>query len=571
MTGVTRLRERLALGDFALLAAVSDLERSVATAHLWLEEYVSGDTVPEGEIDAGLERARRLAAVILEGGAADGGRYRLEPMDDAGARSRAAAVRTLLDQFGELSRRRREGFARGAEVGIGSPLDVEVDRAFRQLFEETAALERVLVRRMNRNRDRAQRLLLSVVAAWIVLLAAGVVGLAIVQRRRRATEAALHDSELQLLQAQKMEAVGRLAGGISHDINNYLAAITAQCERVKMKAAPGDPTAARMEEAIQTAFKASSLIRRLLAFSRRQPVRREVIDLNTVVSDLEPMIRRLLGDDVRLETGLAPGLWNVEIDPAQLEQVIVNLVVNAREAIPGGGRVRIDTANLDAGAGLEAGERVALAVGDTGSGILPAVRDKIFEPFFTTKEESGSSGLGLATVYGIVTQHDGRIRVDSEPGAGTTFTLDFPRSSAPAPAPRRAERKADLPRGSEAVLLIEDNDDVRRSAQALLAELGYRVDAAGSGAEALATFERAGGGFDLVISDVVMPDQSGPEVVDLLRERKPQLRVLFISGTSGKLILHHGLRRGEFDLLEKPFSLDTLAHTIRDILDRTLV
>jgi signal transduction histidine kinase/CheY-like chemotaxis protein len=421
---------------------------------------------------------------------------------------------------------------------------------------------------MSRNRERARRLLQSVVASWIVVLGAGVAGLAIVQRRRRAAEAALRESERQLLQAQKMEAVGRLAGGIAHDINNYLAAITAQCERVKMKTAADDPTAARMEEAIETAFKASSLIRRLLAFSRRQPLRREVIDLNAVVADLEPMIHRLLGDDVRLATRLAPGLWSVEIDPAQLEQVIVNLLVNAREAMPGGGRVTIDTANLRSDAGGEGREMVVLAVADTGTGIPPEVRDKIFEPFFTTKEESGSSGLGLATVYGIVAQHGGRIRVDSEPGAGTEFTLYFPRSAKAAPPARAAERRTELPRGAEAVLLIEDNDDFRESARAILADLGYRVEAAAGGDEALAAFERAAGGFDLVISDVVMPDRSGPEIVDLLRERKPGLRVLFISGTSGNLILRHGLRRGEFDLLEKPFSLDALARTLREILDR---
>jgi signal transduction histidine kinase/CheY-like chemotaxis protein len=570
LAGAEWIRERLILQDFALAGAVGEVQRRVATVHLWLEEYVTGDEVPQGEMLLSLDRARRLVDAMIAGGEVDGGRFRLEPLADRRALVQASAVRARLEEFDTISRQRKQGYDRGLQVGIGSPVDTEYDRVFDRLITESLGLEETIAGGVERSLRRARILSRAIVIAWTAIVALAVGGLWTRERRRLAAEEALAASREQLLQAQKLEAIGRLAGGIAHDINNYLAAITAQCERVKMKTAPGDPVAERMDQAVETAFKASSLIRRLLAFSRPQPVRREVVDLNEVMVSLEPMMRRLLGEDVVLETRLAPGLWPVELDPSQLEQVLVNLLVNAREAMPAGGRAVVDTANLrsEPGAGGNGGEMVVVTVTDTGVGIRPEVRDKIFEPFVTTKSGTGSSGLGLATVYAVVTGAGGRLRVDSELGEGTEITVYLPRSrSEPIARPPRRVAEA-LPRGSESLLLIEDNDDLRESMRTILADLGYRVRAAAGAAEALAVFEQIAEEVDLVISDVVMPETSGPQVVDRLRQRRPGLAVLFISGTAGNLILRHGLRRGEFDLLEKPFSAETLARTVRELLDR---
>jgi signal transduction histidine kinase len=564
LTAATRVRERLAIADFALLVAVGEVERSITSAHLWMEEYVSGDVVEPESIAADLDEARRVARAMLEGGRLGDGGFRLDPLDDPAVRERARSVHSHLISFADLSRRRAEAHRRGSRAGIGSALDVEYDRAFQRMLADTGGLREAVVARIGVNRARARRFLQAVVAAWAVVLAGGVAGLSLADRRRRRAEEALRASEAQLLRSQKLEAVGRLAGGMAHDINNYLAAITAQCDRVKMRAPPGDPVGERMEEAIATAMKAAELIRRLLAFARRQPVRREIVDLNAVVHDLEPMMARLLGDDVRYETRLAADLWRVEADAAQVEQVLVNLLVNAREAMPGGGQVTVSTTNLS-GHGQEA-DAVAVEVTDNGVGIPADARDEIFEPFFTTKADSGSSGLGLSIAYGVIAQHGGRIELDSEPGRGTTFTLVLPRGPDGPATPLAPASATPVPRGSEVILLVEDNADLRVSLAAILEDLGYRVRAAGSAGEAL-SLAGSGAGIDAVVSDVVLPDENGPALVDHLRRTRPGLRALFISGTSGAPARRHRAAAG-LDLLEKPFSAASLARALRGVLDR---
>jgi nitrogen-specific signal transduction histidine kinase/ActR/RegA family two-component response regulator len=401
-----------------------------------------------------------------------------------------------------------------------------------------------------------------------VIVALAVTGVAARERRRAEAEAALREREEELFRARKIEAVGRLAGGIAHDINNYLAAITAQCERVKMKAEPGGPLEERMGRVIETSFKASHLIKQLLAFTRRQPLRLRVLDLNRVVEGLVPMMHRLLGEDIRLEARLAPGLWRVKADPSQFEQVIVNLMVNAREAMPAGGRVTVETANRPAaggdGSGVLGGDAVELAIADDGPGIDQAIRDKLFEPFFTTKEDRGGSGLGLATVYGIVTGAGGTVEVESTPGAGARFVIRLPRTfeeERPEPVPAAASAIG----GREHVLLVDDNEDFRVSTRDSLTALGYRVTEAADGEAALAAFVD-GDGVDVVISDVRMPGLSGPAAVDRMRQRRPGLKILFISGSSGSAILLQGFEPGEFDVLAKPFSVEELDRRIRGLV-----
>jgi CheY-like chemotaxis protein len=335
-----------------------------------------------------------------------------------------------------------------------------------------------------------------------------------------------------------------------------------------MKAEPGGPLEERMGRVIETSFKASHLIKQLLAFTRRQPLRLRVLDLNRVVEGLVPMMHRLLGEDIRLEARLAPGLWRVKADPSQFEQVIVNLMVNAREAMPAGGRVTVETANRPAaggdGSGVLGGDAVELAIADDGPGIDQAIRDKLFEPFFTTKEDRGGSGLGLATVYGIVTGAGGTVEVESAPGAGARFVIRLPRTfeeERPEPVPAAASAIG----GREHVLLVDDNEDFRVSTRDSLTALGYRVTEAADGEAALAAFAD-GDGVDVVISDVRMPGLSGPAAVDRMRRRRPGLKILFISGSSGSAILLQGFEPGEFDVLAKPFSVEELDRRIRGLV-----
>ena len=299
---------------------------------------------------------------------------------------------------------------------------------------------------------------------------------------QRAAEEALRRSEEQLRQAQKMEAVGQLAGGIAHDFNNLLTAILSYCDLLLQEVRQGDPLRSDVEQIRQAGQRAAGLTRQLLAFSRRQVLQPKVLSLNSVVSDTDGMLRRLIGADIALDISYDPGLWYVLADPGQIEQVLVNLVVNARDAMPQGGRLAITTANreltTDSPArpnGMRAGSYVALEVSDTGIGIDPANHARIFEPFFTTKEPGKGTGLGLSTVYGIVQQSGGHVTVDSATGRGATFAVYLPRhvGSEPAPAPKQDRRK--LPGGTETLLLVEDEAAVRSSARRLLERQGYHV------------------------------------------------------------------------------------------------
>ena len=424
-------------------------------------------------------------------------------------------------------------------------------------------------------------------AAWAGLVAVAAAGLWWLEHHRAAAGREAEAARRRLHQAQKLEAVGRLAGGVAHDINNYLAVIRSHCEAVLVR----DPPRAKVEETMRTVvasvLRASSLVERLLAFGRRQPGRPEAVDLNHVVETVE----RVIGGSrrgVEVVSRLAANLWPVEVDVSQIEQVVANLLVNALDATPAGGRVEVVTANLPA-AEEGAADRVSLTVRDTGCGIPAELHETIFEPFFTTKEARGSSGLGLSTVYGIVEEAGGRLELTSAPGAGTTFRVLLPRTARAVLPPPSAER--DLLEGTETVLLVDDNRELAAGIEAYLGALGYRVTVAVGAAEALAAaaaarFEEEA--VEVVITDVQLghggvaePDRraagvaaaapvTGSELVARLRADAPGLKALYMTGFTERIVLR-GMDRGdEAYFLKKPFSMEGLARMLRSLLDADL-
>ncbi|MEX2156899.1 MAG: ATP-binding protein [Gemmatimonadales bacterium] len=379
--------------------------------------------------------------------------------------------------------------------------------------------------------------------------------------------------EEQFRQAQKMEAVGQLAGGIAHDFNNLLTAILGNTQLLLRELPPGDAKRGDVEEIRKASERAASLTRQLLAYSRRQMLQPEVLDLNVVVADMDRMLRRLIGEHITLVTVAAPELGRVRADPNQIEQVIVNLAVNARDAMPNGGTLTIETANVEldetftqAHLGAVAGSYAMVAVTDTGAGMDATVQAHLFEPFFTTKEVGKGTGLGLATVYGIVKQSDGYISVYTEPGKGSSFKVYLPRTETPKGA-ATAPAKPGAARGSETVLVVEDEPAVLTLSRRALETQGYVVLAAADGAAALRVVERHGGTIHLLLTDVVMPGLSGRELADQLQARRPGIRVLYMSGYPGDAVVQHGTLLPGSAFLQKPFSPDGLARKVRDVLD----
>ncbi len=562
----TQLRERRILEDIARVQAVGEIQTKIATSHLWLEEYVTGDEIHIDQIVGNLDSASVLVEAMLEGPLEGTSAPAVQALKDPVLRRQAEEVRSEIDRFHAISVERLRGYELGEEVGIGSQSDIDYDRVFTVLFEKAGVLEAALRQLREQNLARSRITLWVMLGAWLALIALAVTGLRTRERRRSQAERALRESEHRLFRAQKMQAVGRLAGGIAHDINNYLAAITSQCELVKLKAEPGGRVEKKMETVVTTAFRASGLIERLLAFAKRRPLRAEVVDLNEVIAGLESMMLRLISEDVELKYDLQRDPWLVKVDPAHFEQVIVNLLVNAREAMPAGGEVLIETRNRSQ-AGID---EVQISVRDTGRGIEPAIRSRIFEPFFTTKQASSSGGLGLATVYGIVEQSQGWIEVESEVGKGTRFVIGLPRclDEGCVAAGRRKSSREEVKGGDEGILYLEDNTELRTSMTALLEGLGYRVYSASNGATALKLFAQHGAEFDLLISDVVMPGMSGREVIEELWKQRPAMRVIFVSGYSDNVMIAHGVGDGEFDFLSKPFTARSLARLVREVLDR---
>ncbi|MDP3910650.1 MAG: response regulator [Gemmatimonadales bacterium] len=381
--------------------------------------------------------------------------------------------------------------------------------------------------------------------------------------------------ETQIVQSQKMEAVGRLAGGVAHDFNNILTAIGGYADLLLADLPPDDARRQDVAEIHRAAERAASLTQQLLAFSRRQIMQPKVLDLNALVADIDKLLRRLIGEDILLSTVLQPALGNARADPGQLEQVIMNLAVNARDAMPDGGHLTIQTRNveLDANAiaphpALSPGPYVLLTISDTGMGMSDETKSHIFEPFFTTKPRGKGTGLGLATVYGIIQQSGGHIWAYSELGRGTTMQIYLPRVDLPAdplPEPRTAAADADL-RGSATVLLVEDETAVRAVARQLLQRHGYTVLEAANGPGALTLVGTLTRPVDLLLTDVVMPGMSGRELADRLCAAQPGLRVLYMSGYADDAIVRHGMLEPGLAYLEKPFRPATLLRKVQDVL-----
>jgi two-component system cell cycle sensor histidine kinase/response regulator CckA len=386
---------------------------------------------------------------------------------------------------------------------------------------------------------------------------------------------ARRELESQLLHAQKMESVGRLAGGIAHDFNNLLTAITGHGDLLAHGLSPDDPGQADVAAINAAASRAAALTRQLLAYGRQSLLRPAPVDLNAVVSDIEPMIRRLIGEDIELRTSFAPDLGWVQADAGQLDQVILNLVVNARDAMPDGGTITLSTANAELDEayaadrpGLRAGRYVTVSVSDTGIGIDPVIRTRIFEPYFTTKDRERGTGLGLATVLGIVEQSGGQIEVSSEVGQGTTFLVHLPRQAAPISGPVIDSDANRTPVGGrETVLLVEDDESVRRLATLILERNGYRVIATADGMTALDAARAHDGPIDLLLTDMVMPGLNGREVAERFATLQPSARVLFMSGYAGEALSAQGVLDPSVAFLAKPFVPAELARKVREVLD----
>ncbi len=374
--------------------------------------------------------------------------------------------------------------------------------------------------------------------------------------------------EEQLHHSQRLDAVGRLAGGIAHDFNNLLMVITGHSQMLLEAMHPGDPARADLEQVVKAAERATDLTQQLLAFSRRQVVRSTVLSLNSLVEDMDRMLRRVLGEDIELITTLNPGLHSVRADAGQIEQVILNIALNARDAMPGGGRLTLETSNAEVTpaserqpSGPPAGKYVVLSVTDTGAGMDSDVQSRVFEPFFTTKVHG--TGLGLSTSYGIIRQAGGDIWVDSKLGQGTTFRIYLP-------VAEQVTEDAAVPQftrllhGSETILLVEDEEGVRRVVETMLKRRGYNVLSSNSSTDAITLADGHPGAIDLLITDMVMPGMSGRKMAECLTERRPAMKVLYVSGYGDSVGSPVGT-----PFLQKPFSTEELAVKIREVLRPT--
>lgn len=575
LVAVERIAERHVADYAPAIAAASRLQVAVAISHVWLEEHIAGDVAVDVATDVvtPMREADGLAAALLDGGrSGPAGTQLIEPLAEPDLRRRVELIQPLIERFSELAHTRIE---HRAVAGVGSPLDERYDAVFRTLLDEVTELETAITQRMIEGRGRSRLLFAAILTAWTALVGVALVTLIHRERRRRGTEAVLAEREVQLAQAQKLEAVGRLAGGLAHDVNNYLAAVNAQCGLIRLKR-PGDgELAGLLDEVGDTVGRIAGLLARLLAFSRNRPLAPRVVDLNELAGEMGGMMRRLLGDDVTLALRLEEDLWPIEIDPVEAEQVLVNLLVNASEAMPGGGRVTLATANRRValrhlssrkrGGGAAEGDWVVLSVSDSGEGIPDEVRERIFEPFYSTKGRDGHSGLGLATVYGVARRAGGFVRVESTPGAGALFEVHLPRAARAAIASQAREReKAPSDVAPARLLLVEDNPALASAATAFLTASGHRVTRVGDGRRALARLRDGASRFDAVVTDLVLPHASGREVAE--RALALRLPVVVVSAFPDRVEIDDLLGDPGLRFLTKPFAPEELLAALAEVL-----
>jgi len=392
---------------------------------------------------------------------------------------------------------------------------------------------------------------------------------------RKKAEKEMAELQEQLRQSQKIEAIGQLAGGIAHDFNNALTLIRVCSQLALMELKEQDPLREKFEMIEKATEQSANLTRQLLAFSRRQIMEMKVIDLNSLIREMDKMLHRVIGEDIDLVSILAEDLGRVKVDPGQMEQVIVNFALNARDAMPRGGKLTIETANVDLDekyvnnhVGVKRGRYVRVSVSDTGMGMTAEVKAKVFEPFFTTKEKGKGTGLGLSTVYGIVKQSGGNVWVYSEPARGATFKVYLPRVDEPLEEEKARLMQMELPRGAERILVVEDQEDVRNLVTQILKKQGYEVFEAANGGEAFLIFEKNEGAIDMLVTDVVMPVMSGRELAERLLVLHPRMKVLYMSGYTDDAIVRHGVLEEGLNFIEKPFSLEALVKKVREVLDK---
>ncbi len=391
---------------------------------------------------------------------------------------------------------------------------------------------------------------------------------------RRQTQEALRKSEEQLRQWQRVEAIGRLAGGVAHDFNNLLMTIKGCSELLLNAFDRRDPRREEVEEILKAGERATSLTRQLLAFGRRQVLQPQVLDLNSLVSNMDKMLRRLIGEDIQLVTVLDPELWSVKVDPGMVEQAVMNLAVNSRDAMPNGGKLTIETANIihdeeyaSRHVSMKPGYYVMVAVSDNGCGMDKETQSHLFEPFFTTKEKGKGSGLGLSTVYGIIKQSGGNIWTYSEPGQGTTFKIYLPRVEKTARVYKPKAKPSMVPGGTETILLVEDEEAVRTMVSKVLKNKGYTVLEAAHSKEAFEICEQNEGPIHLMVTDVILPQMSGRELAERLAPLLPEMKVLYMSGYPDNTIVQHGVLESGTAFLQKPFTLNALELKVREVLD----